>query len=110
VGLPNPTSAAETNHEASTLICSHVLAAFPGVEALPSAKHKSVIKDVKTELKLSDRAKHESERNLMLTSKLSCDVHRTTLQGQETGHWLLMLPAANSERRRTFCCWCHHPQ
>ena len=49
--IPNPTSAAEANYEASILICSHILAAFRGVEVFRSAKHKSVITEVKTELK-----------------------------------------------------------
>ena len=38
--------------------------------------------EVKTELKLRDWVKYDSEMAL-LTSKLSCDDHRTILQGQK---------------------------
>jgi hypothetical protein len=92
LAIPNPTSAADANYEASILVCSHILAAFRGVEEFRSAKHKSVITEVKTELKLRNCAKYESEMT-QLTSKLSCDDRRTILRGQETGQWLSVLPS-----------------
>ena len=92
LAIPNPTSAADANYEASILICSHILAAFRGVETFRSAKHTSVISEVKTELKLRNRNKYENEMTL-LTSKLPCDDRRTILRGQETGQWLSVLPS-----------------
>jgi hypothetical protein len=70
MAVPNPTLAADANYEASTLTCSHILAAFPGVDTFGSARHKSVIIKVKTELKLCNEAKCEYAMTL-LTSKLS---------------------------------------
>jgi hypothetical protein len=43
VKWPNPTLVADANCEASILTCSHILAAFQGVDTFRSAKHKSVI-------------------------------------------------------------------
>jgi hypothetical protein len=57
LAVPNPSLAADANYEESTLSCSHVLAAFQGVDTFRSAKHKSVIVEVKTELKLRNKAK-----------------------------------------------------
>jgi hypothetical protein len=60
---------------------------------VPSSKHKPVISEVKTELKLHNEAKHEDSVTL-LALKLSCGDRRTILQGQETGQWLPVLPSA----------------
>jgi hypothetical protein len=73
--------------------CSHILAAFRGVETFQSAKHKSVIAEVKTELKLCNKAKCNSAMN-SLTSKLSNGDRRTILRSRETGQWLSVLPSA----------------
>jgi hypothetical protein len=64
-----------------------------GQQSRSQGKHKSVIivSEVKTQLKLFNEAKRESEMTL-LTSKLSCDDRRTILRGQETGLWLPLLP------------------
>jgi hypothetical protein len=93
LAVPNPTVAADANYEASTLLCSHILAAFQGIDTFRSAKHKLVISEVKTELKLRNEAKCEDSMTL-LTSKLSCGDRRTILRGQETGQWLSVLPSA----------------
>jgi hypothetical protein len=101
LAVPNPTLAADANYEVSTLLCSHILAAFRGVNTFRSAKHKSVISEVKTELKLCNEAKHESSITL-LASKLSCgDCSRTILRGQETGQWLSVLPSAVNGTERS---------
>jgi hypothetical protein len=69
------------------------LATFRGVDTFRTAKQKSVIAEIKAELKLGNEAKCESEMT-MLTSKLFCDDRsRTIFQGQETGQWLLLLPS-----------------
>jgi hypothetical protein len=104
LAIPDPTLAADANYEASILICSHILAAFRGfrgVETFRSETHKSVIAEVKTELKLRNQAKYESERTL-LTSKLSCNDRRTILRGQETGQWLSLAAPIDSKRHGTF--------
>jgi hypothetical protein len=93
LAIPNPTVAADANYKASTLLCSHILAAFRGVDTFRSAKHKLVISEVKTELKLRNEAKHEDSMTL-LASKLSYGDRRTILRGQETGQWLSVLPSA----------------
>jgi hypothetical protein len=85
LAVPNPTVAADANYEASTLLCSHILAAFQGVDTFRSAKHKLVISEVKTELKLRNEAKHEDSMTLLTSKKLSCGDRRTILRGQETG-------------------------
>jgi hypothetical protein len=72
LAIPNPTSSADSNYNASILFCSHILAAFRGVGTFRSADHLTVITEVKAELKLRNEAKDESEM-IFLTSKLSCD-------------------------------------
>ena len=92
LAIPDPTSSADSNYEASFLLCSHLLAALQGVEPFRSADHMSVISEVKAELKLRNNAKYEAAM-IPLTSKLSCDNRRTILRGQETGQWLSVLPS-----------------
>jgi hypothetical protein len=58
--IPNPTL-----YEASTLLCSHILAAFRGLDTFRSAKHKLVISEVKTELKLRNEAKYEDSMTFL---------------------------------------------
>ena len=63
--IANPTSVAEaTNYEVSILlICFHILATFGGDDVFRSAKHKSVIVEVKRELKLRHLGKYDIELN-----------------------------------------------
>jgi hypothetical protein len=82
----------QPNYEASILLCSHILAAFRGVDVFRSTDHLKVIRDVKAELKLRNAAKSESSLN-DLASKMPCDNQRTILRGKETGQWLLVLPS-----------------
>jgi hypothetical protein len=92
LAIPDPTSSADSNYNASILLCSHLLAAFRGVDEFRSADHLAVIAEVKAELKLRNQAKYESAMT-SLTSKLSCDNRRTIIRGQETGQWLSVLPS-----------------
>ena len=69
MAIPDPTSAAESNYEASTLLCSHIVSAFRGNEEFRSANHTSVIKEVKAELKFRNAAKYEARLD-SLTSEL----------------------------------------
>jgi hypothetical protein len=91
LAIPDPTALAQPNYEASILLCSHILAAFRGVNVFRSTDHLKVIQDVKAELKLRNAAKSESSLN-DLASKMSCDNYRTILRGKETGQWLPVLP------------------
>jgi hypothetical protein len=57
LALPDPTASSEGNYEASTLVCSHILAAFRGTESFSSTDHQSLRKAVTAEIKtrLSDK-------------------------------------------------------
>ncbi len=92
LALPDPTESAEANYDASILVCSHLLAAFRGVDEFRTADHLAVIREVKTELRQRNLEKNDSEL-ASLASKLSCDDRRTILRGKETGQWLLVLPS-----------------
>jgi hypothetical protein len=79
LAIPDPTVSAEPNYEASVLLCSHILAAFRGVDRFRSANHSAVI----TEVKRRELKAHNFETNSFsmtaLTSKLSCNNRRTIL-------------------------------
>ena len=51
LAIPDPTTSAQPNYEASILPCSHILAAFRGVNVFQSTDHLKVIREVKAELK-----------------------------------------------------------
>jgi hypothetical protein len=83
----------QPNYEASILLlCSHILAAFRGVNVFRSIDHLKFIRDVKAKLKLRNAAKSDSSLN-NLALKMSCGNRRTILRGKETGQWLLVLPS-----------------
>jgi hypothetical protein len=97
--VPNPASAAEASCEQASAPCADLL--LPRLGQLSRHRSASISKTQvshfrgKTELKLCNRAKCETEMST-LASKLSCDDCRTTLGGQETGQWLSTLPSAAS--------------
>jgi hypothetical protein len=92
LALPNPTESAESNYDASTLACSHLVAALKGVEVFSSSNHLAVIGEVRIELQPCKDAKHDSIL-ASIVSTLSCGNRRTILRGQETGQWLLVMPS-----------------
>jgi hypothetical protein len=98
LAIPDPTTLAHPNYEASILLCSHILAAFPRVDVFRSVDHLKVIREVKAELKLRSAVKNESSLN-DLASKMSCNTCRTILRGKETGQWLPVLPSTLSTAR-----------
>jgi hypothetical protein len=59
LAIPDPTVSAEPNNEASILLCSHLLAAFRGIDTFQSAGHSAVILEVKAELKICNRATND---------------------------------------------------
>jgi hypothetical protein len=92
LALPDPTTSAESNHEVSTLVCSHLLAAFRGVEPFQSEEHASIRCTVLAEL--AKRKKTHFDKTLAsLLAGLSCDACRTIWRGKERGLWLTTLPS-----------------
>jgi hypothetical protein len=92
LAIPDPTTLAQPNYEASILLYSHIMAAFGGVDVFQSTDHLKVIREVKAKLKLRNAATSESSLK-DLASKMSCNNRRTILRGKETGQWLLVLPS-----------------
>jgi hypothetical protein len=99
--IPDPTTSAHPNYEASILLCSQIFAAFPRVDVFRSTDHLKVIREVKAELNLCSAAKNESSLN-DLASKMSCNNCRTILRGKETGQWLPVLPSTLSMARNAW--------
>jgi hypothetical protein len=92
LAIPDPSATSEENFEASTLVCSHLLAAFRGVEPFSSHDHKTVRTAVTTELR-SRRSEKMDSTLVSLLSGLDCDTRRTILRGKETGQWLSVMPS-----------------
>ncbi len=92
LAIPDPTAFSEENFEASTLACSHLLAAFQGTESFSSTDHKAVRTAVGAELKSRRTVKLDSALETIL-GELDCDTRRTILQGKETGQWLSVMPS-----------------
>ena len=51
LALPNPVDSAGENYKASTLLCSHLLAALKGSQKFSSADHRATISGVRAELR-----------------------------------------------------------
>ena len=83
LAIPDPTASAATNYDASILVCSHLLAAFRGVDEFRTTDHLAVIREVKTELRQRNLKKNASDLASIAT-KLSCDDRRTILRGKGT--------------------------
>lgn len=92
LALPKPTESASSNYDASVLICSHLLAAFRGVEAFNAGQHVEVLHEVKAELRERKLAEYELRLD-SIARDLSPDDRRTILRGQETGQWLSVPPS-----------------
>jgi hypothetical protein len=63
LAIPDPTTSVQPNYEASILLCSHILAAFRGVNVFRSTDPLKVNREVKAELKLRNAAKSKSSLN-----------------------------------------------
>jgi hypothetical protein len=92
LAIPNPITSSHSNHKASTLMCSYLIATLRGNVEFHTYEHKEVIQEVKAELTTRNNARHETVLTA-LASKLSCNDHRTILQGKATGQWLSVLPS-----------------
>jgi hypothetical protein len=84
LALPDPSASSEGNYKASTLLCSHILAAFRGTESFSSADHQSLRKAVTAEIKTHRSDKQDLTLSTILAD-LECDTHRTILRGKKTG-------------------------
>jgi hypothetical protein len=72
LALPNHTTLVDSNFEASTLVCSHLIAAFRGVKEFQLEEHESVQRSVQAEL----AARPKTQLNETLASiptRLPCD-------------------------------------
>jgi hypothetical protein len=43
LAIPDPSATSESNYQAATLVCSHLLAAFRGTQLFSSTDHKSIV-------------------------------------------------------------------
>jgi hypothetical protein len=91
LALTNPSEESpESNYKASTLACSHLVAALKGVKVFCSLDHLAVIHEVRIKLQPCKEVKHDwTLASIILT--LSCNNRRKILRGQETGRWLLVM-------------------
>jgi hypothetical protein len=78
LALPNPSASSEGNYKASTLMCSHILAAFRGAGSFSFADHQSVCKMVTAEIKAHGSDKHDSTLHSILAD-LDCNTRITIL-------------------------------
>jgi hypothetical protein len=75
LALPNPTTSADCNHEASTLVCLHMLAAFQGIEEFQKEEHASVHCTVLAEL-LKQMMVQLNETLASILTRFPCDTSR----------------------------------
>jgi hypothetical protein len=92
LALPNPTTTAESNWKASTLICGHLVAALRGTTDFRSADHSSTMQSGKAELKKRNQVAHE-ETLATILRPMTANKSRTICRGKETGAWLSVLPS-----------------
>jgi hypothetical protein len=99
-GYPRPNFSAGCQTMMSILLCSHILAAFRGVDTFDQRDHLSSSRS-KTELKLRNHAGYETEGPISDLEASLGDNRRTILRGQETGQWLPVLPSITSTARNS---------
>jgi hypothetical protein len=92
LALPDPSASSEGNYKASTLVCSHIIAAFRGTKSFSSADHQSLRKAVTAEIKTHRSDKQDSTLCTILAD-LDCGTRRTIIRGKETGQWLSVMPS-----------------
>jgi hypothetical protein len=78
LALPDPSVNSESNYDVSTLVCSHLLAAFRGTDSFSSTNHKSEQTAVMAEYKSRRTEKlHSTLTNIHV--ELDCKTCRTTI-------------------------------
>jgi hypothetical protein len=81
MAIPDPTKSAKSNHEASSLVISHLFAALTGSKDFRSQEHVAVGRDVKSEVKSRKQTTDDKTLKSIL-SKLPCDTSRTIARGK----------------------------
>jgi hypothetical protein len=95
LALPDPTTTAESNWKASTLVCGHLVAALREHTDFRSADHASIMAQGKAEIrKLSQEAYGKYMETILAT--IPAGKSRTIRRGMETGAWLSVLPSTVS--------------
>ncbi len=94
LGTPRPyySTSAQSNFDASILICSHLLAALRGRDPFRTVDHLAVMNAVKPELKFRSRERYDLALDTIVTN-LPCDDRRTILRGKDSGQWLSAVPS-----------------
>jgi hypothetical protein len=92
LALPDPIASAKSNYEMSTLHISHLLSALRGNEVFRSADHMSIIREVRSEIKIRKKAKDDRDLK-SIVSKLPCDLRRTIERSKLTGQWISVMPS-----------------
>ena len=92
LALPNPCETIKSNHDASTLICSHLIASIRGSQDFCPLTHNKVLTDGKAEL--ADRRQADNEAKFdKLMPTFPVESRRTFTRGKETGAWLSVTPS-----------------
>jgi hypothetical protein len=84
LAISDPSACYESNYAASTLVCSHILAAFRGTESFSSADHQSVRKAVTAEIKYLRTDNKQDSTLSSILADLDCDTRRIILRGKGT--------------------------
>ena len=92
LALPNPTTTANQNYQASTLICSHLISAIRGHSTFSSHTHQQTLTAGKAELVQRKQASNDKELDLILQS-FPDDTKQSYRRGKETGSWLSLTPS-----------------
>jgi hypothetical protein len=91
LALPNPTTTAESNWKASTLVCGHLVAALRGRTDFRSADHKSIIAQGNAVIRTRSQEAYGNSMETILATLPGTS--RTIRRGTETGAWLSVLPS-----------------
>jgi hypothetical protein len=95
LALPNPTTTAESNWKASTLVCGHLVAALRGNTEFRSADHASIMAQGKAEIRKRSKEAYGKYMETILAT-VPAGTSRTIRRGTETGAWLSVLPSTVS--------------
>jgi hypothetical protein len=98
LALRNPTTVAESNWKAYTLVCGHLIAALRGRTDFISADHANIVAQGKARAIRKRSRSQEAYGKSMETilSTIPDGKSRTIRRGTETGAWLSVLPSTVS--------------
>jgi hypothetical protein len=92
LAIPNLTDSASSCYEASTLVCSHLMAAIREVVPFSNATHQGGRRDDIAELQKRKNLRNDEDLSRILTP-LPCHKQRHLKGGQVTGAWLNVIPS-----------------